>query len=95
MTWRTFFKVAGYHQGLNAGEKRSRFCESVLFSELIMLDNTNSTGAHEVPAAESANQISLAPAERCDVCGSEMRPMGHCKYLCLLCGFLMTCHDLF
>lgn len=30
---------------------------------------------------------------RCDACGSEMKPMGHCKYWCLQCGFLRTCND--
>ena len=30
---------------------------------------------------------------RCDACGSEMKPMGHCKYWCLICGFLRTCND--
>lgn len=29
----------------------------------------------------------------CDACGSEMKPMGHCKYWCLKCGFLRTCND--
>ena len=30
---------------------------------------------------------------RCDACGSAMKPMGHCKYVCLRCGFLRTCND--
>ncbi len=30
---------------------------------------------------------------RCDACGSPMKPMGHCKYWCLRCGFLRTCND--
>ncbi len=29
----------------------------------------------------------------CDACGSNMQPMGHCKYLCRRCGFLRTCID--
>lgn len=29
----------------------------------------------------------------CDACGSPMRTMGHCKYLCQRCGFLRTCLD--
>ena len=29
----------------------------------------------------------------CDACGSAMQSMGHCKYLCRLCGFLRTCMD--
>ena len=45
--------------------------------------------------AAAAERVRLAPAEHCDACGSEMRPMGHCKYQCLTCGFLLTCHDLF
>jgi hypothetical protein len=32
-------------------------------------------------------------AQRCDACGSPMKPMGHCKYWCLKCGFLRTCND--
>ena len=32
-------------------------------------------------------------ATRCDACGSQMKPMGHCKYWCLRCGFLRTCND--
>ena len=32
-------------------------------------------------------------ATRCDACGSPMKPMGHCKYWCLKCGFLRTCND--
>ncbi len=30
---------------------------------------------------------------RCDACGAQMKPMGHCKYWCLKCGFLRTCND--
>lgn len=29
----------------------------------------------------------------CDACGTNMQPMGHCKYLCRQCGFLRTCMD--
>jgi hypothetical protein len=32
-------------------------------------------------------------ATLCDACGSPMKPMGHCKYWCLRCGFLRTCND--
>lgn len=32
-------------------------------------------------------------AQRCDACDSPMKPMGHCKYWCLRCGFLRTCND--
>lgn len=31
--------------------------------------------------------------ERCDACGTPMKPMGHCKYWCLSCGFQRTCND--
>ena len=31
----------------------------------------------------------------CDACGAPMKPMGHCKYWCLRCGFLRTCNDVF
>ncbi len=34
-----------------------------------------------------------AAAARCDACGEPMKPMGHCKYWCLKCGFLRTCND--
>jgi hypothetical protein len=29
----------------------------------------------------------------CEACGAAMKPMGHCKYWCLRCGFLRTCND--
>ena len=29
----------------------------------------------------------------CDACGSPLKVMGHCKYLCQRCGFLRTCMD--
>ena len=32
-------------------------------------------------------------AVACDACGAAMKPMGHCKYWCLRCGFLRTCND--
>ena len=32
-------------------------------------------------------------AQLCDACGAPMKPMGHCKYWCLRCGFLRTCND--
>jgi hypothetical protein len=32
-------------------------------------------------------------AMACDACGAAMKPMGHCKYWCLRCGFLRTCND--
>ena len=39
---------------------------------------------------ESARDAGVA---RCDACGEPMKPMGHCKYWCLKCGFLRTCND--
>ncbi len=42
-------------------------------------------------ASEPAENRTGQP--RCDACGSEMKPMGHCKYWCLTCGFLRTCND--
>jgi hypothetical protein len=35
----------------------------------------------------------LLAEARCDACGAAMKPMGHCKYWCLSCGFLRTCND--
>jgi hypothetical protein len=35
----------------------------------------------------------LSAEARCDACGAAMKPMGHCKYWCLSCGFLRTCND--
>lgn len=35
----------------------------------------------------------LSAQARCDACGAPMKPMGHCKYWCLVCGFLRTCND--
>jgi hypothetical protein len=42
------------------------------------------------PQIETQSESSLAG---CDACGSPMKPMGHCKYWCLRCGFLRTCND--
>jgi tRNA(Ile2) C34 agmatinyltransferase TiaS len=33
------------------------------------------------------------PTVACDACGAQMKPMGHCKYWCLRCGFQRTCND--
>jgi hypothetical protein len=42
----------------------------------------------------SADMCAIDPnAVACDACGSPMKPMGHCKYWCLRCGFLRTCND--
>ena len=43
--------------------------------------------SHEFETQQDVN------AARCDACGSPMKPMGHCKYWCLRCGFLRTCND--
>ncbi|MGO9061892.1 MAG: hypothetical protein ACLQU2_31655 [Candidatus Binataceae bacterium] len=42
----------------------------------------------------AGKHVRAVAAQYCDACGSEMRPMGHCKYWCLVCGFLRTCNDL-
>ena len=51
----------------------------------------------EKPRDADNPQIELEAIEgglaRCDACGSPMKPMGHCKYWCLRCGFLRTCND--
>lgn len=47
-----------------------------------------------IDSSREATAQSLNRGEpRCDACGSEMKPMGHCKYWCLKCGFLRTCND--
>jgi hypothetical protein len=30
---------------------------------------------------------------RCDACGTGMQALGHCKWLCRMCGFMRTCID--
>jgi hypothetical protein len=40
-----------------------------------------------------ATDGALSADVRCDACGAPMKPMGHCKYWCLACGFLRTCND--
>lgn len=46
------------------------------------------------PAIGAAESCALEPgAVACDACGAAMKPMGHCKYWCLRCGFLRTCND--
>jgi hypothetical protein len=45
----------------------------------------------QVNAAESC--AIEAGSVACDACGAAMKPMGHCKYWCLSCGFLRTCND--
>jgi len=43
--------------------------------------------------SDRIENLSEAAATYCDACGSPMKPMGHCKYWCLRCGFLRTCND--
>ena len=47
------------------------------------------------PQAGGSGEASARQASvfACDACGAPMRPMGHCKYWCLRCGFLRTCND--
>ncbi len=53
------------------------------------MESDKSQGS-EVPKNEPDGERG---ATRCDACGSPMKPMGHCKYWCLKCGFLRTCND--
>ncbi|HUY17728.1 MAG TPA: hypothetical protein VMV15_00765 [Candidatus Binataceae bacterium] len=49
------------------------------------------------PEIETIDSDQRAPVDTsavaCDACGAPMRPMGHCKYWCLRCGFMRTCND--
>lgn len=54
-----------------------------------MMESDKSRGS-ESPENESGE---VRDVTRCDACGSPMKPMGHCKYWCLKCGFLRTCND--
>ena len=59
-------------------------------------DEKSSEADHEsrdAAFADGGEQVRLADTVACDACGSPMRPMGHCKYWCLACGFLRTCND--
>lgn len=49
------------------------------------------TAAEGVESAPVSTASFSGPG--CDACGSNMQPMGHCKYLCRRCGFLRTCID--
>jgi hypothetical protein len=60
-----------------------------------MAEVTNEPGGEIEAAVEIPARARMAPRETCDLCGSEMRPMGHCKYQCMACGFMLTCHDRF
>ncbi len=49
---------------------------------------------HDSSENDFADTCALEPgAVACDACGAAMKPMGHCKYWCLRCGFLRTCND--
>jgi hypothetical protein len=52
-------------------------------------DGSRTDDSSQVCAAGGA----LSREARCDACGAPMKPMGHCKYWCLACGFLRTCND--
>jgi hypothetical protein len=49
------------------------------------------------PQAKTIDSNQRAEADShsvaCDACCAPMRPMGHCKYWCLRCGFMRTCND--
>jgi hypothetical protein len=51
---------------------------------------SNQSRGSESPGIESEIARGATP---CDACGAPMKPMGHCKYWCLKCGFLRTCND--
>ncbi len=53
--------------------------------------DSSSRGIAPKPPLDTCDVESGAVA--CDACGSAMKPMGHCKYWCLRCGFLRTCND--
>jgi hypothetical protein len=61
-----------------------------------MASERDSKIVNQSPAGErqvcAAGETLLADV-RCDACGAAMKPMGHCKYWCLSCGFLRTCND--
>jgi len=52
-----------------------------------MKESDERVGPHENESEENPGGV------RCDACGAAMKPMGHCKYWCLRCGFLRTCND--
>ena len=57
-------------------------------------DPENALGAPAAGDSPGAKSCALEPgAVACDACGAAMKPMGHCKYWCLRCGFLRTCND--
>ncbi|MFM7144563.1 MAG: hypothetical protein ACKO2K_21880 [Alphaproteobacteria bacterium] len=46
------------------------------------------------PSAGTAAEARREPDWlECDACGSPLQTLGHCKYLCRLCGFMRTCMD--
>ncbi len=61
-----------------------------------MASARDSQTSNESPGGERqvcATGGALSAETRCDACGAAMKPMGHCKYWCLACGFLRTCND--
>jgi len=52
-----------------------------------------SASAGDDHASVCATGELIADNVYCDACGARMKPMGHCKYWCLTCGFLRTCND--
>jgi hypothetical protein len=42
-----------------------------------MVEELNQPAGELATAVETPQRVRLAPAERCDVCDAEMRPMGH------------------
>jgi hypothetical protein len=47
-----------------------------------------SIGEGERQVVEELRDLAL-----CYAGGEPMKPLGHCKYQCLSCGFLRTCND--
>lgn len=54
---------------------------------MVESDRQREAASHDPEIQQDVN------AARCDACGAPMKPMGHCKYWCLRCGFLRTCND--
>ncbi|MDG2308840.1 MAG: hypothetical protein P8R42_30020 [Candidatus Binatia bacterium] len=49
----------------------------------------------QVESSATASEMAVRAADGpgCDACGTNMQPLGHCKYLCRMCGFMRTCID--
>ena len=56
-------------------------------------------GSKEIPKeggnsiGDCVGELPRGEGEPCDACGTPMKPLGHCKYWCLACGFQRTCND--